>query len=289
MKHWSVGVDAQLKQALHIFSCIDPNDWRKKISLAYQTIDYPRSSTRFAILMYGVLAYVAGVSALLYKIAFIGNMGPIPTIDGSAKSPILIAATINIGLIVLFGLQHSIMARPSFKRIWTRIVPPAAERSTYLLATVAVLAVFFLFWQPMPIVLWSVESGIWATSLCVAYFAGWALLLFATFQINHFELFGLQQVWSYFRGQTPVKIPFHKPWLYRLCRHPMQLGILIAIWSTPTMTAGRLLFAVGMTAYVFVGLYFEERDLIRSFGKSYDEYRKRVPMLLPSLHWTAIR
>ncbi|MCB1491659.1 MAG: isoprenylcysteine carboxylmethyltransferase family protein [Rhodobiaceae bacterium] len=222
-----------------------------------------------------------GVASLVYLIAFLGNIFVTPSIDRAATAPVGLAIAIDVALVTLFGLQHSIMARPAFKRVWTRIVPKAAERSTYLLATALALVVLFWQWRAIPAEVWSIESAVAANAMLGLYLFGWALVLLATFQINHFDLFGLRQVWLAFRGHAYRNVTFREPWLYRVCRHPMQLGVLIALWAAPTMSVGRLVFAIAMTVYIFIGLWFEERDLIAAFGERYTAYMKRVPKLIP--------
>jgi protein-S-isoprenylcysteine O-methyltransferase Ste14 len=181
----------------------------------------------------------------------------------------------------LFGVQHSIMARQSFKRGWTQIVPKSIERSTFVLATTAVLILLFYYWTPMPATVWSVEAPIWAGLLTVLFFAGFGLVLISTFLIDHFELFGLSQVWRAFNGQEAPTPTFRTPMFYKGVRHPLYLGFLIAFWATPTMTAGHLLFAAIWTAYIFVAIGYEERDLVRLFGEQYRQYMARVPMIFP--------
>jgi protein-S-isoprenylcysteine O-methyltransferase Ste14 len=241
---------------------------------------------RLIALIYGVLCYAVFFIAFLYLIAFVGgDMIPfvrVPkTLDwGASEAPHEFAALINIALLLLFGVQHSIMARNSFKRGWTRIVARPVERSTFVLATTLVLVLLYYYWTPMPALVWEVK-GSWAIALTVLFFAGFGLVLLATFLIDHFELFGLAQVWRHFRGQEPPPAKFHMPLFYKGVRHPLYLGFLIAFWATPVMTAGHLLFAALWTGYIFVAIGYEERDLIRMFGDQYRQYMARVPMILP--------
>jgi methanethiol S-methyltransferase len=233
--------------------------------------------------LYALAVYVFFLATFLYLVGFAGNFPQLPTtIDRGATTPLLAAIAINIALIGAFAVQHSVMARPGFKRWWTRIVPEAVERSTYVLAATLVLALLLWLWQPIaePLV-WSVSNSVVSAVLNAVFWLGWAILLFSTFLLNHFELFGLRQVWANWRGQeipTPI---FRTPLLYRQVRHPIYLGFALAFWATPQMSAGHLLFAVAFTGYTLVGIWFEERDLIAQFGDRYRAYREQVGMLLP--------
>jgi protein-S-isoprenylcysteine O-methyltransferase Ste14 len=233
------------------------------------------------VLLYGAFAYFVSLCTILYMIAFLGDL-PVPkTIDTGAAVSLPAAVTIDLLLLVLFAVQHSVMARQVFKRQWTKLVPQSVERSTYLLFTSAVLLLLFWQWQPIGGTVWSLTHPVAVLLLEAAFFIGWGLVLFSTFLINHFELFGLQQVYARWRKQ-PVPTPeFRMPSLYRWVRHPLYLGLLIAFWSSPTMTAGHLVFAVANSAYVMIGLSFEERDLLAVFGEQYRRYREQVSMLLP--------
>jgi protein-S-isoprenylcysteine O-methyltransferase Ste14 len=188
---------------------------------------------------------------------------------------------INLGLIFLFGLPHSLMARQGFKRRWTKIVPPAAERSTYMLQSGLLTLLLIWQWRPMPAPLWQIDNAVVSFTLWAIFGLGWLIALGSTFLINHFELGGLQQVYAHLRGKEIPSPQLRTPFLYKWVRHPLQFGALVAFWSTPHMTVGRLLFATGMTLYILIGLYFEERDLVRQFGEAYREYQKRTPMLIP--------
>ena len=238
-------------------------------------------SKRIAVFAYGVVSYAVFFATFLYAIAFIGNFAVPKTLDGVPRDPFTVALAVNLGLLSLFAVQHSVMARPWFKERWTRIVPPAAERSTYVFLSSLALILLFWQWRPMGGVVWSIENAA-ARNVILALFAfGWTLVLVATFLINHFDLFGLRQVWLYLRGEPYTALPFGTPGPYRLVRHPLYVGWFFAFWMTPTMTATHLLFAVMTTAYILVAIQFEERDLVRSHGRDYEEYRQRVPMLIP--------
>jgi protein-S-isoprenylcysteine O-methyltransferase Ste14 len=235
-------------------------------------------------LMYGAVAYFAAVVTLLYLIGFTGNLIVPKTVDVGPDVPWTLALTVDATLLVLFGLQHSVMARESFKRRWTRVVPPAVERSTYLVATCMVLGLLFWLWRPIagPIV-WRVDAPSVTALLWSLFASGWTLVLVSTFLIDHFELFGLRQVLARWAGRPMPTHEFRTPFLYRHVRHPLYLGILLGVWSAPVMTAGRLLFASGTTAYILVGIAFEERDLMARFGERYRRYRREVGMLVPRL------
>ncbi len=239
------------------------------------------------ILLFSVIVYLVFFAAFLYLIAFVGgDMIPIISVPKTLDAGPSIfegypAALVNIGLLILFGLQHSIMARPGFKKGLTKIVPHAAERSVYVLATVLVLVLLYAGWIPIPGVVWSVESTLWSGVLSAVFFLGFGLVLLSTFLINHFELFGLLQGWIKFKGKSMPEAEFRTPVLYRFVRHPLYLGFLLAFWATPTMTAGHLLFAAIWTAYIFVAIGYEERDLIGLFGEKYRTYMASTPSILP--------
>jgi protein-S-isoprenylcysteine O-methyltransferase Ste14 len=235
--------------------------------------------------LYGVLAYVLFLATFTYAIGFVGNLPLLPkTIDSGAPVPLAEALVVNLLLLGAFAVQHSVMARRGFKRWWTRIVPEPVERSTFVLAATAVLALLLWQWRPIaePLV-WSVENPAGRVALHLAFWIGWAVLLISTFLINHFELFGLRQVWArLLRREIPTQA-FRTPLFYRHVRHPLYLGFVIAFWSTPQMSAGHLLFAVATTGYILIGIWFEERDLIAQFGARYQTYRDQVGMLVPRL------
>ena len=238
--------------------------------------------SRLSSFLYGVAAYAAGLVTLLYFVGFSGNLLVPKSVDLGASASALEAVTTDLLLLALFGVEHSVMARRGFKRWWTRVVPPAVERSTYLVATCVVLALMFRFWTPIAApVVWQVERGAGVALLWGLYALGWLLALVSTFLIDHLELFGLQQVFARLTQRTPPAPRFQTPLLYRYVRHPLYTGLLLTFWSVPVMTAGRLLFAIGFSVYIVIGIAFEERDLIRQFGERYRTYRAQVGMLIP--------
>jgi protein-S-isoprenylcysteine O-methyltransferase Ste14 len=240
----------------------------------------PSLLRRAGILCYGVLTYGVGVVALIGLILV--SLGVLPFTGGPVRiqSPVL-AGTFNGGLLVVFALQHSLMAREWFKKRWTRIIDSSMERSTYLLATAVALLPLLLLWQPLPVRLWSIASPGPRLAVTGIGLAGWVYLFLASFAINHFELFGLQQVWQAFRGKEASPVKFRERWMYRFDRHPIMTGVIIGLWATPDMTWGRLLFNAGFSLYVAVGVYFEERALRRQWGETYEAYRRRVPSIVP--------
>ncbi len=238
--------------------------------------------SRLLIFVYGVTAYLAGMAAITWLQFFIVGLFLPITINTGAVPPNVLDAAINLVLIGLFGLSHTVMARPGFKAFWTKLVPPTAERSTYVLTSAVSIVALILFWRPMSGSLWEITSPTGIIALKAIAMSGWALVVYATFAINHFDLFGLRHVWLQFRNRPYTDLPMQEPYIYRVVRHPMQLGILIGIWVTPHMTIGHLLMAMGLSLYIAVGLFFEERDLIRSFGEQYRAYRKRTPAVFPS-------
>jgi len=233
--------------------------------------------------VFGVVAYACGLVALVYSIGFVGNLVVPKSIDVGTTSGLGEAVVVNVLLLGLFAVQHSVMARRSFKRWWTRFVPESVERSTYVLAAGLVLGLLFWQWRPIaePIV-WSVESAAATAVLWSVFGLGWVVLLVSTFLINHFELFGLAQVFARLTGRALPRQEFRTPFFYRYVRHPIYLGLILAFWSTPVMTAGHLLFAIATTGYILLGIFFEERDLVAEFGERYRRYRAQVGMLVPS-------
>jgi protein-S-isoprenylcysteine O-methyltransferase Ste14 len=235
---------------------------------------------RWLALLYGAACYLLTGATLLYAVLFLNDAGRATTLDRDGGSSPISAAMIDLSLIILFGLQHSLMARVGFKRVWTRIVPAPVERSTYLLCSALALLLLCIFWLPLPGVVWNL-SGTFVEWL-LWFFAGLGclLVLAASFQIDHWELSGLRQVWDYFRGRESRPVPFQAPALYRFSRHPMMAGFLLAFWAIPQMTTGRLLFNLGMTGYILLALQFEERDLLAKYGEEYRKYRSQVRMLI---------
>jgi methanethiol S-methyltransferase len=236
---------------------------------------------RFLFFAYGVASYAVFLATFLYAIAFIGNLGAPTALDGPPSGSVLAAILIDVALLGLFAVQHSVMARQWFKERWTRIVPRPIERSTYVLFSSLALIVMFYAWRPTGGVIWSVEDPIGRSVLLALYAFGWGLVLFSTFLINHFDLFGLRQVWLQLIGQPYTPLGFATPGPYRLVRHPLYVGWFFAFWMTPTMTAAHLLFAIATTGYILIAIQFEERDLVTFHGAKYNEYRRRVPMLIP--------
>ena len=239
-------------------------------------------ATRFLILLYAIVAYTAFFVSSNYAIGFIGNYWVPKSIDVGSPADPGGAIAVNLLLLGAFAIQHSVMARPAFKQWWTRIIPAVIERSTYVLLSSLVLLLLFWQWQPIPTRIWHVE-GIAAQLLTAAYWLGWAIAIGSTFMIDHFDLFGLRQVFSSLRGSAASDPSFRTPLLYRIVRHPLMLGFMIAFWATPEMTAGHLLFAIATTVYILVALQLEERDLIARFGATYQQYCRNVPMLLPRI------
>ena len=234
-------------------------------------------------LLYAGVVYVLSIASFLYAIGWHGDVPGLPTtIDGQPGKPALQALLIDVGLLSLFAVQHSVMARLGFKKLWTRIIPPAIERSTFVLATSACLFAIWVFWQSLPGTVWRLQGA--AAALAWGLFAlGWLIVLTSTFMVNHFDLFGLRQAFHNFLGQAPVPLPFTTRYLYGSIRHPIMLGFLVAFWSAPVMTTARLAFALITTAYILVALRLEERDLRKALGEKYAQYQERVPMLVPRL------
>jgi methanethiol S-methyltransferase len=244
---------------------------------------------RVAVFVYGVVSYAIFFCTFLYALGFIGGFLTPTSLDGQPSVPLWQALVIDTVLLGLFAVQHSVMARPAFKRWWTRLIPVAAERSTYVLASSLALIAMFAHWQPIGGVVWTVHAPLGRAVLFALFGFGWLIVLATTFLINHFDLFGLRQVWLYLRGKDYTQLEFVMPGPYRLVRHPLYVGWLFAFWATPTMTAAHLLFAAATTAYILIAIQLEERDLIDAHGKDYEEYRRRVPMLIPRLSGKAVR
>jgi protein-S-isoprenylcysteine O-methyltransferase Ste14 len=237
---------------------------------------------RFAILFYGTLSYVLFLAIFGYTVGFIGGFLTPTRLDGPRDGSLGAAFAIDAGLLLLFALQHSGMARPGFKRWLTRFIPGPAERSTYVLLTNAALAVLFWQWRPLGGTIWDVQGDAARAAVSAVFAIGWLIVLWATFLINHFDLFGLRQVWLAFRGVPYTPLRFTIPGPYRLVRHPLYVGWLMVFWAAPTMTASHLFFAIGISAYILAAIRWEERDLIAAHPE-YAVYRRRVPMLVPRL------
>jgi protein-S-isoprenylcysteine O-methyltransferase Ste14 len=235
------------------------------------------------VFVYGIICYLVFFATFLYAIGFVSNAFVPRAIDGPQQTSLMSGLIVDALLLLVFALQHSIMARPAFKRRWTKIVPEAAERSTYVLASSLALILVFAFWQPLGGIVWSVTNRSLALLLNVISALGWITVLASTFLIDHFDLFGLRQGWFALRGRPYQPIGFRTPAFYRIVRHPLYVGFLLAFWAAPTMTVTHLLFALLTSGYIFVAVQFEERDLEAALGPAYREYRRRVPMFVPLL------
>ena len=233
--------------------------------------------------LYGVFCYAVFLLSFLYAVGFVGNLVVPKSIDSGSESSLAGSLIINVVLLGLFAVQHTVMARPAFKRGWTKIVPVPVERSTFVLAASLSLLLLYWQWRPLPGVIWSVEAPAGKAVLLGFFWLGWGTVLLSTFIVNHFDLFGLRQVWLHLRNQEYHHPEFQTKSLYRYIRHPIMLGFIIGFWATPYMTAGHLLFAVATTVYILIGIQFEEHDLVQFLGKNYEDYRRRVPMLIPFL------
>jgi protein-S-isoprenylcysteine O-methyltransferase Ste14 len=239
--------------------------------------------SRIGIFVYGIVSYAIALAVFVYGVGFIGGFITPTTLDGVPSVPLGQALLIDVGMLLAFAVQHSGMARPSFKKWWKRIVPEAAERSTYVLVSSLAMVALFLYWQPIGGVVWSAPAGLARSSIIGLYLFGWVLLLYTTFLIDHFDLFGLKQVWRRL-GERPYRAPvFRTPSLYKLVRHPLYIGWLTIFWAAPTMTVAHLVFAVVTTAYILIAIRWEEHDLESAFGEVYVEYKTRTPMIVPRL------
>lgn len=231
---------------------------------------------------FAIIAYAIFFATFLYLIAFVGDLELAPrTVDVGPDSPVAIAVAVDVGLIALFGLQHSVMARQGFKRWWTRVVPWAVERSVYVLMASLALIILMTLWRPIDTIVWNVGDPLVSDLIWVVFWLGWGMVLLSTFLLNHFELFGLQQAWFHVRGRPWEKPVFRQPLFYRWIRHPLYLGFFMAFWAAPEMTAGHLLLAGGMSVFMLIAIQYEEKDLVALFGRDYEDYRQRAGMLLP--------
>ena len=236
---------------------------------------------RIISFVYGVLAHLGILVVFLYLIGFLGNFVVPKSIDSGQAGPFGQALLINVILIAIFGIPHSVMARPGFKQWWTKVVPQHIERSTYVMQGNLLVALLMWQWQPMVGVIWNVEHPVGASVLWGLFGIGWVMIVLTSFVINHFDLFGLRQVYLHLRGMEYTPLEFKAKWIYNYIRHPLMLGWIIAFWSTPQMSAGHLVFAVGTTVYILIAIQFEERDLVKYHGEDYEHYRRKVSMLIP--------
>ena len=236
---------------------------------------------RWLTLLFGCVAYLVFLATTLYGIGFTGGFVVPKTLDDGARGPLWAALLMDLMLVGLFGIQHSLMARVAFKVWWRRLVPEPVERSVFVLAASLLLLLLFWQWRPLPGVVWSFAAGAGHALLVAAFWLGWLAVVVSTFLIDHFDLFGLRQVWLYWRGIAYSPVPFKEAAILRYVRHPLMTSFVIAFWATPRMTVGHLVFAAGMTTYILIGIAYEERDLVRAFGTAYERYRQQVSMLLP--------
>jgi protein-S-isoprenylcysteine O-methyltransferase Ste14 len=239
--------------------------------------------SRIGIFAYGIFSYLIFLAVFVYGIGFIGGFLTPTMLDGPPGVPLGRALLVDLALLTAFAIQHSGMARPAFKRWWTSIVPEAAERSTYVLVSSLALVVLYGFWEPIGGTVWSTEPGLIRNSVIGLYVAGWALLLYVTFLIDHFDLFGLKQVWRRLNSKTYRAPVFRTPSLYKLVRHPLYIGWLTIFWAAPTMSSAHLVFAIVTTAYILIAIRWEERDLELAFGEVYEDYKSRTPMIVPRI------
>lgn len=238
---------------------------------------------RVVAFAYGLVCYAVFLVSLLYAIGFLGNVVVPKSIDSGPLGPVSRALIMDGALLALFAIQHSIMARPWFKEGWTILVPAPVERSTYVLFSSLALLLLFWQWQPIGGVVWDAGQGVLSWILVGGYAAGLLIVLLSTFMINHFDLFGLRQVYLYLRGQEYTPVPFRTPFFYRYVRHPLYVGWFLTFWCAPVMTAAHLFFAVMTSAYILVAIRFEENDLVKAYGRKYEQYREQVPMLIPAV------
>ncbi len=236
---------------------------------------------RFIFFLYGIVCYLIFFVTFLYAVGFVGNFIVPKTIDNGFQGGTNLALLIDILLLSLFAIQHSVMARQGFKKMWTKLIPRQIERSTYVLFSSIVLILLYVFWRPLESTAWNVQNTFAASLITAVYFAGWFIVLTGTFMINHFNLFGLQQVFRYLKQQEQASPKFVKPLLYKIVRHPLMLGFIIAFWAAPHMTIGHLLFAFATTGYILVAIQFEERDMVRMHGDDYIKYQHEVSQIIP--------
>jgi methanethiol S-methyltransferase len=232
-------------------------------------------------LLYSTVCYIIFFATILYLIGFVENLYVPKSVNTGKETTIPVAILINLGLISLFGIQHSVMARKGFKKMWTTIIPEPIERSTYVLIASIMVILLMYFWKPIPVEIWNLSDTVAGAILIPLSFAGWGILFVSTFLINHFHLFGLQQVYQHAIGKEQRTLRFRTPFLYKLVRHPLYLGFIIAFWATPVMTAGHLLFSACMTIYIFIGIYHEEKDLVKMYGSEYHVYRENTARVIP--------
>ena len=236
---------------------------------------------RLLVFIFGVIVYLLFLFTVLYGIGFVGNIAVPKSVDSGAPSPLAASILINLLLVIIFAMQHSVMARPAFKKQWLRFIPEPAERSIYVLFTNMSLLLLFWQWRPLPTTVWNFQNGMMHIALTSLFWMGWLCVVISTFLINHFDLFGLRQVYLYLCGIEYTPVQFKEPLPYKYVRHPLMLSFLIAFWATPQMSIGHLQFAIGMTLVIFIGIAFEERDLLKAYGDSYARYRQQVSMIIP--------